>query len=150
MKLSQWIARARSNDRGDVTIELCLAIVVLLVLLGWMYAYGINRQAHQKVEHAAGEAARAASLSRTATQANPLAYQAAMDSMDGQGLKCTTMNVSADTSGFRTRPGVSATVEVTVSCEVSYDALGWPGVSGGRTIEVTAISPIDTFRERTR
>ncbi|MER5838481.1 pilus assembly protein TadG-related protein [Streptomyces sp. NPDC002130] len=63
MKLNQWINRARSNDRGDATIELCLAIVVLLVLLGWMYAYGINRQAHQKVEHAAGEAARAASLS---------------------------------------------------------------------------------------
>ncbi|GAA3129128.1 hypothetical protein GCM10020255_002320 [Rhodococcus baikonurensis] len=71
MKLNQWINRARSNDRGDATIELCLAIVVLLVLLGWMYAYGINRQAHQKVEHAAGEAARAASLSRTAAQANP-------------------------------------------------------------------------------
>src|SRR3546814_15010006 len=92
MKLSQWIARARSNDRGDVTIELCLAIIVLLVLLGWMYAYGINRQAHQKVEHAAGEAARAASLSRTAAQANPLAYQAALDRSEERrvGKECVS------------------------------------------------------------
>ncbi|MDF3309508.1 hypothetical protein P3H15_31305 [Rhodococcus sp. T2V] len=150
MRLTRWISRARRDDRGDVTIELCLAVVILILLLGWMYAYGVNRQAHQKVEHAATEGARAASLARTIATATPLAYQAAAGSMDGQGLKCATMKVNADTSGFRTRPGVPATVEVTVTCQVSFDALGWPGVNGARTVTATAISPIDTYRERTR
>ncbi len=57
MRLTRWISRARRDDRGDVTIELCLAVVILILLLGWMYAYGVNRQAHQKVEHAATEGA---------------------------------------------------------------------------------------------
>ncbi len=144
------LTRARRGDRGDVTIELCIATIVLLVLMGWMYAWGIERQASQKVEHAASEGARAASLARTIGTATPLAYRAAADSMAGQGLKCASMNVTADTSAFNTRPGVPATITVTVTCHVSFDMLSWPGVSGARTLTATALSPIDTYKERQR
>ena len=55
----------------DATLELCLVMVVLLLLLGFMYAWGVERQASQKVQHAASEGARAASLARTIAQATP-------------------------------------------------------------------------------
>lgn len=144
------VTRLRASDRGDATLELCLVMVVLLLLLGFMYAWGVERQASQKVQHAASEGARAASLARTIAQATPRAHQAAADSMTGQGLECASMNVSTDTTAFTTRPGVPANVRVTVTCLVSFDALGWFGVHGSRTLTATSLSPVDTYKERLR
>lgn len=148
--LSRWINRAKSDDRGDITLEFIAMVVILLLLLGWMFVWGVHRQAVQKVQHAAAEGARAASVSRTIGSATPSAYSAATEALDGQGLHCATQSVAADTSAFLTRPGVPARVSVTVTCTVSFDSFGWPGVFGSRTITETAMSPVDTYKERLR
>ena len=102
------------------------------------------------MQHAAYEAARTASLSRTAAIAGPNAHRAALADMTARGLTCTTLSVDTDISGFLTRPGTTAAVTSRVTCTISLDALAIPFISGTRVITKTATSPIDTYRERTR
>lgn len=160
MRTTTWVKtvatsiRARladpRRDRGDNTLELVIVAPVLLLAIGLMIVAGIIAQAHMKVQHAAAEAARAASLARTAMQAQPSAATAALDDLAAKGLTCTSVATSVDTSAFRTRPGVESMISATVSCTISFDILGIPGISGTRTVEHTESSPLDSYRERLR
>lgn len=142
--------RAQANDRGAETLELVIMTPVVLLLIAVIIVGGLVTMAHQKVEHAAAEASRSASLARTVFQASTSAEDAATSDLAAKGLSCVNLTVSTDTSGFRTRPGVTASVRTTVTCDVSLDSLGLFGISGVRTITHTSSSPIDTYRERVR
>ncbi|MBV6762647.1 TadE/TadG family type IV pilus assembly protein [Rhodococcus opacus] len=142
--------RWTKDDRGANTLELVILTPAFLLLIGVIIVGGIIAQAHMKVQHAASEAARAASLARTALQAAPKAQIAAHDDLAAKGLTCVTLNVNTDTSAFRTRPGVDSQISATVTCTVSLDVLGITGITGARTITHTASSPLDTYRERLR
>jgi len=65
-----------------------------------------------------------------------------------QALQCTAVSVTVDTSGFAASPGLPATVTATVSCPVRLADLAVPGLPGTRTVSHTAVSALDTFRER--
>jgi hypothetical protein len=92
--------------------------------------------AQNAVDLAAHEAARTASLARTAT-------------LDAQGLDCgDSLDVAVDTSGFGAELGEPATVTATVSCTVSFADLVMPGVPGGKTVVATYVSPLDRYRSR--
>lgn len=142
--------RIHANDRGAETLELVIMTPVVLLLIAVIIVGGMVTMAHQKVEHAAAEASRSASLARTISQASTSAKEAATSDLAAKGLDCVNLSISTDTSGFRTRPGVTATVRTTVTCDVSLDSLGLFGISGVRTIQHTSSSPIDTYRERVR
>lgn len=142
--------RIHANDRGAETLELVILTPFILLLIGVIIVGGMVTMAHQKVEHAAAEASRSASLSRTMSQASTSATEAATSDLAAKGLNCVNLSISTDASGFRTRPGVRATVQTTVTCDVSLDSLGLVGISGVRTIRHTSSSPIDTYRERVR
>ena len=142
-RLRQLAATARADDRGSA-LQTVIVAPATLFLIALIVTFGVLAQAHQKVVHAANEAA------RTAFAAAPDAQAAARDDLTARGLTCTALNVNTDLGGFRTRPGVTASVSATVTCVISLDALGFPKVMGSRTITATATSPVDTYRERTR
>lgn len=142
--------RTRANDRGAETLELVILTPFVLLLIGTIIVGGMITMAHQKVEHAAAGASRAASLARTMSQASTRAHEAASSDLLGKGLHCVNLSINTDTSGFRTRPGVTAAVRTTVTCDVALSSLGLIGISGVRTIRHTSSSPIDTYRERVR
>lgn len=148
--LTTRIRDTTRTDRGNHVLELVILAPVLLIAIGLLIAGGIVAQAHMKVQHAASEAARAASLARTAFQAEPAARIAVTDDLAAKGLTCVPLSVSVDTAAFRTRPGVTSQITATVSCTVSFDVLGIPGISGVRTITHDASSPLDSYRERLR
>ena len=66
----------------------------------------------------------------------------------GQRLQCVSTTVAVNTSGFAVRPGQPATVSATVTCPVRLSDLAIPGLPGTRTVTHTAVSSLDTFRER--
>ena len=138
------------QKKSRVGLWAALSIVGALLLIAVIIVGGMVTMAHQKVEHAAAEASRSASLARTISQASTSAKEAATSDLAAKGLDCVNLSISTDTSGFRTRPGVTATVRTTVTCDVSLDSLGLFGISGVRTIQHTSSSPIDTYRERVR
>jgi Flp pilus assembly protein TadG len=120
--------------------------VLLLFAAIW---FGRIAIAINAIDVAAHDAARAASISRTADSAAANAEAAANQALDQQGLDCAGgPDVQPDTSGFG-QGGVDLEfVAVTITCDVSFTDVAFPGVPRTWTVESTFVSPIDVFREQ--
>jgi hypothetical protein len=118
------------------------------VLIGLAIVGGRVQIAGGAIEAAAHDAARAASISRTAGQAQAAAYTAAGATLGQQGLHCATLSVLVDTAGFAVPVGQPATVAVSVTCVVDFSDLVADGLPGSRTLNATFVSVLDTFRTR--
>ena len=138
----------RGEDRGAVTLEFVVLAPALLGLLGLLIVAGRVAIASNSVEAAADEAARSASISRTASGARSAAEDGARRSLSQQDLQCTSVSVDIDTAGFAVPVGLPAQVRATVTCDVRLADLALPGFPGSRTVTATAVSPLDTYRER--
>jgi Flp pilus assembly protein TadG len=136
------------DEAGAVAVEAAILAPALLLILALLMFGGRNAIATGAVEQAAVDAARAASLARTGAQADTAARAAASRSLADQDLDCATITIRVDTSGFRTRPGQSASVDTTVTCLLRLSDLALPGIPGSKRISATAVSAVDTYRER--
>ncbi|MBC9733844.1 hypothetical protein [Nocardioides marmotae] len=63
-------------------------------------------------------------------------------------IGCSAVDVAVDTSDFNKQPGITGSVNVTVSCRLDLSDLAIPGVPGSRVMRATMSSPLDTWRER--
>lgn len=140
--------RRHDEDRGSAAIEAVIAVTAFGLFISMTVAGGRVALGRQGVETAANDAARAASIARTSSEASADARTAAIGSLNDQDIKCTTTSVQVDTSGFSAPIGTTAQVTATVSCTVKLADLAVPGMPGSRTITETVSSPIDALRER--
>lgn len=141
------IATARA-DRGSTTLELVVWAPGLLLIVALLTVAGRVNSANAAVEQAAVDAARTASIARNSGAAQDAAVRSAQATLSGQDLQCTTTTVTVDTAAFAAPPGQPATVTATVTCPVRLSDLAVPGLPGTRTVTHTAVSSLDTFRER--
>ena len=139
---------SKAGDHGMATLELAVVAVGLLMLLSLLAAAGRISQAQGAVNQAAADAARQASLARSASQATSSARSGALATLSGQGLRCDGLQVSIDTGAFSTAVGTDANVSATVSCPVALGDIALPGLPGTKTVTSTWVSPLDTIRER--
>ena len=133
----------RAHDRGSVAAETAIAIPVLvavLVFAGLLIGRGVD--ARLRIDDAASQAARAASIARTPSAATAAATQTVDQALTGVGAECPSPATIVDTSQFR--PG--GVVTVTVRCHLDLSQAALLGVPVSKTISATASSPIDTFR----
>jgi Flp pilus assembly protein TadG len=137
-----------TREAGSTTLELVIWAPGLLLVIGLLVVAGRVNGANAAVEQAAADAARSASIARTPGAASTSAVNSAQQSLAAQSLQCTTVSVNVETGGFVAFPGQPATVTATVSCPVRLSDLGIPGLPGTRTVSHTAVSSLDTFRER--
>lgn len=138
--------RLTSDDRGSTSIEMVILGPAFLLLLSLLVMGGRVAIAQQAVSNAASEAARAASLSRGQDHAETRARTAADTYLSGQMVQCTgDPVVDVDVSAFSSAPGDYTDVTATVSCTVDLAGLD---LGAGVTVEHTATSPVDTYRER--
>ena len=138
--------RARRAQRGSISVELAvlapgLALLLLLVAAG---ARVVEVQGH--IDGAARDAARAASIARSYTQAVAAAQQAARADLGTTSL-CTPHTIGVQVAGYPAVPLAAApgAVTVTVTCQVGmspFKALGF-GVTKGFTGQ--AVAPLDPF-----
>ncbi|MGW6842110.1 TadE/TadG family type IV pilus assembly protein [Streptomyces sp. NPDC054958] len=142
-----WRARLR-EDRGSETIATAIVTPLLLMLLCTAIAGGRIVTSGAKVDAAAENAARAASISRTHSGAQAEAAEAAARSLDDQGISCASASTSIDTSGLAVPLGQVGTVTVTISCTVPLSDLLLPGVPGSKTMTSTFTSVVDAYRSR--
>jgi Flp pilus assembly protein TadG len=138
----------RDDDRGSASLEFVVLAPALLALIGLLIVGGRVAIANNSVEQAADEAARSASISRTAAGARAAATEGARRTLGEQGLRCSSIGVDIDASGFAVPVGVPAQVRATVTCVVRLADVAVPGFPGSRTVTATAVSPLDTYRER--
>lgn len=145
MKHSRW-----RDERGAVlAVELVacaplLAAFILPIVFGGRIAL-----ANQAVQTAAADAARAASIARTASDARRQAATWANTSLTNQGLNCLHVTVDVNVAGFSRPVGTPATAQVRVRCDLdTSDLAALPGIPRSMPIEASMTSPLDTFRER--
>ncbi|TDE12599.1 TadE family protein [Jiangella asiatica] len=140
---------ATSRERGSATVELAVVAPGLLMIIALLVLGGRVTIAGGSVEHAAAEAARAASLARTEADAQTRGRDAAEASLNEQDLLCVGGPViEIDTSQFDRPPGEPATVAARVTCQVQLSDVAIPGLPGSREITETVRSPLDTYRMR--
>ena len=146
MKFARRLA-AHNKDRGSAPIELAIIGPVAALLLALLVLGGRVAIAEQAMSGVANNAARDASLARTAPQAQAIANASAISSLQEANLHCQgSPTVVVDTSGFSPAPGAQALIQVDVTCVVLLSDVGLPGLPGSRTLHDHASSPLDPYR----
>ena len=138
----RWRAWWRCSG-GSVAVEATL-IAPLLIMLMVFVAVVVHRgvDARLRLDDAAHQAARAASIERTGTAAEQAARSMATETMSTGGLRCVPLTVATTTAGLR----AGGVVSVTVSCTVDLSDAVLLGVPGRVRLAATASEPVDTFR----
>ncbi|MFG3065035.1 TadE family protein [Streptomyces sp. NPDC048231] len=139
--------RAR-GDEGSVALEAAIIMPSLIMFVCLAIAGGRLVTSGTKIDAAAEDAAREASLHRTAASAQQAAHQAATETLTDQGITCASTHVTVDTGGLTVAIGQVGTVTVTVNCTVNLSDLLLPGVPGTRTLTSRATSIVDQYRQR--
>jgi Flp pilus assembly protein TadG len=130
-------------DRGSVTAEVALVTPLLIMLLVFV-AVVIHRgvDARLRLDDAAHQAARAASIERTGPAAVTAARTTAETALASAGVVCASLGVDTATGGLV--PGGAVTV--TLSCSVDFGDAFILGVPGQKRLSATATEPIDSYR----
>lgn len=136
------------GDRGSATLEAVIIMPTFMLFVALIITAGRVQMARQSVDAAAVEAARAASISRTAGEAQSRASASGNQALTNQGLRCTSTSVSIDTSGYSVPVGTPASVSATIVCILDVSDVAIPGLPGTITITRSASSPLDTYRGR--
>jgi Flp pilus assembly protein TadG len=118
-----------------------------IFMLAALMAGGRLVHAGGAVAQAAGDAARQASIARTAGQARAAATASALATLRQKGLHCSPQ-VTLDVAAFSRRAGQGATVTARVSCTVRMSDIALLGIPGSRTVTKTHRSPLDPYRGR--
>ncbi|WP_263247255.1 TadE/TadG family type IV pilus assembly protein [Saccharopolyspora rosea] len=122
--------------------ELTLLVPVLIVLLLFVVFCGRLAEARLRVDDAAHQAVRAATLARSSSQASSNAHATAQAALSQAGVRCQHLDVFAPLAGMQ--PG--STVTVTVTCDIGLSDLAMLGIPGSTTAESTASSVVDQWR----
>ncbi len=115
-------------------------LVMLMLFIAVVIHRGVN--ARLRLDDLAHQAARAASLERTAPAAAAQARETVTSALAGAGVSCESVTVVTNIDAFR--PGGS--VGVSVHCVADLGDALLLGVPGSKTLTATAREPIDTWR----
>jgi Flp pilus assembly protein TadG len=145
-----WRSWARPDrDRGSAAVEAAVLAPAVLALIGVAIVGGRIQVSGAAIETAAHDAARAASISRTAAQARTAAHAAADATLTQTGLHCARLTVAVDTAGFAIPVGQPATVSADVTCVVGFaDLVAVDGLPGGKRLHARFTSVLDNYRTR--
>ena len=138
--------KSKRPDSGSATLEAVIAVPGLFAFAALMIFAGRVALARQAVEQAAWDAAREASIARTASQAQNNATSRATNLLTSHGC---TPTVAVNTSGFNVPIGQPATVTVAVACTIDLSQLTLPGIPGTITLTAHEETPLDKYRQRT-
>jgi len=124
-----------------MAIEIVILTPVFVAFILLIVAFGRSVDARGKVEGAARDAARAASIARSTGAAAQAADAAAASDLAGTTLfGCQTELLDALAPG--------AQIHVRVTCRVTFNDLGLIGLSGSKDVVATVAAPVDTYTWR--
>ncbi|GIH70458.1 TadE/TadG family type IV pilus assembly protein [Sphaerimonospora thailandensis] len=127
--------RAGSMEAGSMTAETVMLAPVLLLFLLFLVGAGRIVEAQGEVNGAARDAARAASVQRSLSEAESAATEVAQSSLSGD---CSPQ---VSLSGTDWKAG--GVVKATVTCQLD---LGFLGFSGAKQMTGDSVVPLEQFR----
>lgn len=137
----------RQRDRGASAVEVAILAPGLLLLIAFAVMVMRIEIAGESVDASAHDAARAASISRNASDARTAGNRAATNTLQNDGLRCLPQ-VHVDVSQFARPIGQPASVTAVVTCRVKLSDIAIPGLPGTKTMTSTFTSPIDQYGRR--
>lgn len=132
------VGGADAAERGSMSVEMIVLVPVLLLIVMIAVAGGRLVSAEGMVQAAARDAARAASIERSAGEADAAARRS-LAAADTANAQCSG---GVDVGGF----GRGGTVTVTVRCRVELSDLGLVFLPGATTVSASSTAPVDTWR----
>ena len=127
-----------------MTVELVLTLPMLILMLWFLVYCGRLSDTRLRIEDAAHQAARAATLDRSPSSATADARSTAATALSDAGVTCQRLSVT--TSGTLQ---AGSTVTVAVSCTVGLHDLALLQVPGTTTLTAQFASPVDVYRQTT-
>ncbi|WP_394620143.1 TadE/TadG family type IV pilus assembly protein [Lentzea sp. JNUCC 0626] len=128
------------NDRGSAAAEFVLLVPLLIGLCLAVAAGGSLVSTKLRVNDAAHQTARAASISRDLADVEGLSV--ATGALSAAGVQCGSLEVAVD-GDFH--PG--GTITATVSCTVDIVGSDLLGIGRAHTITATGSSVVDRYRQ---
>jgi Flp pilus assembly protein TadG len=141
-RLRAWLATQRRDERGSATTELTLLTPLLILLLLFVVLCGRVANTKLRINDAAHQAARSATIARTPAEASTAAETSAHAALSSAGITCQSLTVLTDIQDLL--PG--STVTVTISCTIGLGDLTMLGIPGSRTFQSSFTSPVDVWR----
>lgn len=132
------MTRRHRSQRGTMAVELVLLAPVLVCFLLLVVAGGRYVGVQGDVDAAARDAARAASLQSSRSDAYAAAVHAVAAQLEGSS-DCAPLDFGGDFEA-------GGEVVIRLSCRVSYSGLGLIGLPGHVTITSESASPLDPYR----
>ncbi len=146
VRRGRLVRRGWRPQRGSISVELAVLApgLALLLLLVAAAARVVEVQGH--IDGAARDAARAASIARSYTQAVAAAQQAAQADLGTTSL-CTPRTIGVQVAGYPAVPLVTTpgAVTVTVTCEVNMSPFKALGFGVAKRFTGQAVAPLDPF-----
>jgi len=130
-----------SGQRGSATLEFTMLVPGLVLTLALILALGLLSEARSDVDDLAWEAARAASLTRSAPEAHAAAHGVVATSQGRERRACPDPEMTVDLTRFQ--PG--GAVAVVVTCAVRLSRLGVPFPADAR-VRSRAVAPLEPYR----
>lgn len=130
------------DKRGSAATELTLLVPALILLMLFVVFCGRLADARLRVDDAAHQAVRAATLARSGSQATTDARSTAEAALAQAGITCQDLTVDAQLGNLQ--PG--STVTVTLTCHIGLSDLAMLGIPGTATAEGSASSVVDRWR----
>ncbi len=136
--------RMARDDQGSMSVELVILTPVFLLFLLLVVACGRYVDLNGELQATTRDAARAASIQRSAVLA-----QGAANAIVAQGLparaNCQPVQVNYQPAPAG-NPGTIGSVTTSLTCTVSYDQLGLLGLPGSATLSNESTAPLDNYR----
>jgi Flp pilus assembly protein TadG len=127
---------SRDPERGSMAVETVMLAPVFLLFLMFLAGAGVLVETQGRVNGAARDAARAASVQRTFGDAEAAAEAIAESAFTGP---CGSPSVSLDESAWEQ----GGQVQAEVACELD---LGFLGFGATKRMTGTAVVPLEQFR----
>ncbi|MFF3669862.1 TadE/TadG family type IV pilus assembly protein [Microtetraspora malaysiensis] len=131
-------------EKGSATAELVLLTPLLMLVALFAVATGRLVAARLEVNDAAHQAARAASIARTASAADAAARSAVESALGSNRAACASRNVSVGLGSFQ--PGGNVTV--TVTCRARLSDVAMVHIPGSTSLTSTFVVPVDYWRSQ--
>lgn len=136
--------RAAAAESGSMSLEMVLITPIFIAFLMLLVGVGRIVDAQSQMDGAARDAARAASIARSAGAAADFADRSAGDTLRGTSWCEDGPAVHTDVGEW----GPGGRVRVTVDCQADLGGLSFIGLPGTKKLSGTAVAPIDTFTFR--
>jgi Flp pilus assembly protein TadG len=133
--------RPRRSESGLATVELVVSAVLLITLVLLIAGFGLAGADRQRLERAAGAAARVGTFETSAAAAREAAETAARDSLTDSGAHCRRLTVEVDVSQF----GPGGQLGVRLTCVLDLARFSLAGF-GSTTLHARGLAPIEAHR----